>query len=91
MLEYTFLNSSPGKYGEAGSADYAATKSGTDMPLYKHLVLLTRRGSALMYGFTLSLKNEIVKIAPRARVNCVAPGWVRPEMPWASLHGAFAQ
>ncbi|KAJ7136045.1 NAD(P)-binding protein [Mycena epipterygia] len=33
--------------------------------------------SALMYGFTLSLKNEIVKIAPRGRVNCVAPGWVR--------------
>jgi NAD(P)-dependent dehydrogenase (short-subunit alcohol dehydrogenase family) len=30
-----------------------------------------------MYGFMLSLKNEIVKIAPRGRVNCVAPGWVR--------------
>ncbi|KAI0270426.1 NAD-P-binding protein [Gloeopeniophorella convolvens] len=36
--------------------------------------------SALMYGFTLSLKNEIVQIAPRARVNCVAPGWVRTPM-----------
>ena len=33
-----------------------------------------------MYGFTLSLKNEIVKIAPRARVNVVAPGWVRTPM-----------
>ncbi|KAJ3998418.1 NAD-P-binding protein [Lentinula boryana] len=33
--------------------------------------------SALMYGLTLTLKNEIVKIAPRGRVNCVAPGWVR--------------
>ncbi|CED83111.1 Molecular chaperone (DnaJ superfamily) [Phaffia rhodozyma] len=33
--------------------------------------------SALMNGFTLSLKNEIVKIAPLARVNVVAPGWVR--------------
>ncbi|KIJ25367.1 hypothetical protein M422DRAFT_172819 [Sphaerobolus stellatus SS14] len=33
--------------------------------------------SAMMYGFTLSLKNEIVKIAPRGRVNCVAPGWVK--------------
>ncbi|KAG7095407.1 hypothetical protein E1B28_006158 [Marasmius oreades] len=31
--------------------------------------------SAVMYGLTLSLKNEIVKIAPRGRVNCVAPGW----------------
>ncbi|KAF9269639.1 NAD(P)-binding protein [Marasmius fiardii PR-910] len=31
--------------------------------------------SAVMYGLTLSLKNEIVKIAPLGRVNCVAPGW----------------
>ncbi|KAH9028192.1 NAD-P-binding protein [Lactarius pseudohatsudake] len=36
--------------------------------------------SAMMYGLTLSLKNEIVQIAPRARVNCVAPGWVRTPM-----------
>lgn len=28
----------------------------------------------MMYGLALSLKNEIVKIAPRGRVNCVAPG-----------------
>jgi len=35
---------------------------------------------AMMYGFTLSLKNEIVKIAPRGRVNCVAPGWVKTPM-----------
>ncbi|KAF8189899.1 NAD(P)-binding protein [Mycena galopus ATCC 62051] len=54
-----FVGSTAGKYGEAGHADYAASKS------------------ALMYGFMLSLKNEIVKIAPRGRVNCVAPGWVR--------------
>ncbi|KAG6902652.1 hypothetical protein C0995_013777 [Termitomyces sp. Mi166 len=33
--------------------------------------------SALMYGFTLTLKNEIVKIAPKGRVNCIAPGWVK--------------
>jgi 3-oxoacyl-[acyl-carrier protein] reductase len=31
--------------------------------------------SAILYGLTLSLKNEIVRIAPRARVNAVAPGW----------------
>ncbi|KAK1224797.1 hypothetical protein PQX77_012281 [Marasmius sp. AFHP31] len=31
--------------------------------------------SGIMYGLTLSLKNEIVKVAPRGRVNCVAPGW----------------
>jgi NAD(P)-dependent dehydrogenase (short-subunit alcohol dehydrogenase family) len=33
-----------------------------------------------MYGLTLTLKNEIVHIAPRARVNCVAPGWVKTPM-----------
>ncbi|KIJ25372.1 hypothetical protein M422DRAFT_273694 [Sphaerobolus stellatus SS14] len=36
--------------------------------------------SGMMYGFTLSLKNEIVKIAPRGRANCVAPGWVKTPM-----------
>ncbi|KAI9434673.1 NAD-P-binding protein [Lactarius indigo] len=36
--------------------------------------------SAIMYGLTLSLKNEIVQITPRARVNCIAPGWVRTPM-----------
>lgn len=33
-----------------------------------------------MYGLTLTLKNEIVKIAPKGRVNCVAPGYVRTPM-----------
>jgi len=32
--------------------------------------------SALMYGFTRTLKNDIVKIVPRGRVNVVSPGWV---------------
>jgi len=32
---------------------------------------------AMMYGFTRSLKNEIVKIAPKGRVNCIAPGLTR--------------
>ncbi|KAJ7151118.1 NAD(P)-binding protein [Mycena filopes] len=54
-----FVGSTAGKYGEAGHADYAASKS------------------ALMYGLALSLKNEIVRIAPKGRINCVAPGWVR--------------
>lgn len=31
----------------------------------------------MMYGLTMSLKNEIVKIAPKGRVNCIGPGWVR--------------
>lgn len=39
----------------------------------------------MMYGLTLTLKNEIVKIAPKGRVNCVAPGWVRTPMAEAAL------
>ncbi|KAJ7770531.1 NAD(P)-binding protein [Mycena metata] len=57
-----FVGSAAGKYGEAGHADYATSKS------------------ALMYGLTLSLKNEIVKIAPKGRSNCVSPGWVKTAM-----------
>lgn len=32
--------------------------------------------SALMYGLVPTLKNEIVRVAPRGRVNSVNPGWV---------------
>lgn len=32
--------------------------------------------SALMYGLVPTLKNEIVDVAPRGRVNSVDPGWV---------------
>lgn len=31
--------------------------------------------AGLIYGFAKSLKNEICRIAPRGRVNVVAPGW----------------
>ncbi|KIP06769.1 hypothetical protein PHLGIDRAFT_106623 [Phlebiopsis gigantea 11061_1 CR5-6] len=41
--------------------------------------------SAMMYGLAMSLKNEIVKIAPSGRVNCVAPGWVRTPMATSAL------
>lgn len=54
-----FIGSTAGLFGEAGHADYAATKSG------------------LMAGFQLSLKNELVKLAPAGRVNAVNPGWTR--------------
>ena len=57
-----FVGSTAGKFGEAGNADYAASKS------------------AIMYGLTMTLKNEIVKIAPKGRVNCIAPGWVQTPM-----------
>jgi 3-oxoacyl-[acyl-carrier protein] reductase len=56
------IGSTAGQFGEAGHADYAASKS------------------ALIYGLTLSLKNEIVRIAPTGRVNAVCPGWTVTEM-----------
>lgn len=31
--------------------------------------------AAISYGFTKSLKNEIIHVAPLARVNTVCPGW----------------
>jgi 3-oxoacyl-[acyl-carrier protein] reductase len=36
--------------------------------------------SAIQVGLLLSLKNEIVRIAPRGRVNAVAPGWTYSPM-----------
>ncbi len=32
--------------------------------------------SGMIYGLMLSLKNELVRLAPRGRVNSVCPGWV---------------
>ncbi len=56
------VSSTAGLFGEAGHADYAATKS------------------ALASGLLNSLKNEIVRIAPRGRVNVVCPGWTATDM-----------
>ena len=36
--------------------------------------------SAIAYGLLLSLKNEVVRVAPNARVNVVAPGWTESPM-----------
>jgi 3-oxoacyl-[acyl-carrier protein] reductase len=36
--------------------------------------------SAITGGLLLSLKNEVVRIAPSARVNAVAPGWTESPM-----------
>lgn len=41
--------------------------------------------SAIVYGLLLSLKNEVVRIAPRARVNAVCPGWTESPMTRGSL------
>src|SRR6266540_1665676 len=51
------VGSTAGVFGEAGHADYAASKS------------------AIVGGILLSIKNEVVRVAPRARVNAVCPGW----------------
>jgi 3-oxoacyl-[acyl-carrier protein] reductase len=36
--------------------------------------------SALQVGLLLSLKNEVTRVAPLARVNAVAPGWTESPM-----------
>jgi 3-oxoacyl-[acyl-carrier protein] reductase len=36
--------------------------------------------SAVLQGLLLSLKNEVVRVAPMARVNAVAPGWTQTPM-----------
>jgi 3-oxoacyl-[acyl-carrier protein] reductase len=36
--------------------------------------------AAIAHGLLLSLKNEVVRTAPRARVNVVAPGWTASPM-----------
>jgi 3-oxoacyl-[acyl-carrier protein] reductase len=36
--------------------------------------------SAAITGLMLSLKNEIVRVAPGGRVNAVCPGWTRTDM-----------
>ncbi len=36
--------------------------------------------AAMAHGLTATLKNEIVRLAPRGRVNCVCPGWTRTPM-----------
>ncbi len=36
--------------------------------------------AAVTHGLTRTLKNEIVRLVPRGRVNCVCPGWVKTAM-----------
>ena len=38
-----------------------------------------------MYGLTPTLKNEIVLIAPKARVNSINPGWVATPLAESTL------
>jgi 3-oxoacyl-[acyl-carrier protein] reductase len=41
--------------------------------------------SAIVHGLLLSLKNEVVRMGSRARVNAVAPGWTESPMTRGSL------
>jgi 3-oxoacyl-[acyl-carrier protein] reductase len=41
--------------------------------------------SAVLGGLLLSLKNEIVRVAPLGRVNAVAPGWTQSPMTRTTL------
>jgi len=45
--------------------------------------------AAVQVGLLLSLKNEIVRIAPEARVNAVAPGWTYSPMTRGELDEEF--
>lgn len=45
--------------------------------------------SAIQVGLLLSLKNEIVRIAPGGRVNAVAPGWTYSPMTRGELDNAL--
>jgi 3-oxoacyl-[acyl-carrier protein] reductase len=47
--------------------------------------------SAIQVGLLLSLKNEIVRIAPRGRVNAVAPGWTFSPMTRGELDPAVVE
>ena len=47
--------------------------------------------AALQVGLLLSLKNEIVRIAPLARVNAVAPGWTYSPMTRGELDPALVE
>ena len=45
--------------------------------------------AAIQVGLLLSLKNEIVRVAPKARVNAVAPGWTYSPMTRGELDEEF--
>ena len=47
--------------------------------------------SAMQVGLLLSLKNEIVRIAPLGRVNAVAPGWTYSPMTRGALDPAVVE
>ncbi|MHC4318064.1 MAG: SDR family NAD(P)-dependent oxidoreductase [Planctomycetota bacterium] len=51
-----------------------------DIPHEAASIVLVGSTAALLYGLTRSLKNEIVRLVPRGRVNAVCPGWTDTPM-----------
>src|SRR4051795_12315718 len=47
--------------------------------------------SGIVHGLLLSLKNEIVRVAPRARVNAVCPGWTYSPMTRGEVNDAVLE
>lgn len=47
--------------------------------------------SAVVSGLLLSLKNEVVRVAPGARVNAVCPGWTVSPMTRSTLNDDLVQ
>jgi 3-oxoacyl-[acyl-carrier protein] reductase len=47
--------------------------------------------AAIQAGLLLSLKNEIVRVAPGGRVNAVAPGWTYSPMTRGELDDGFVE
>jgi 3-oxoacyl-[acyl-carrier protein] reductase len=47
--------------------------------------------AGIQVGLLLSLKNEMVRIAPRGRVNAVAPGWTYSPMTRGELEDEFVE
>jgi len=83
------VGSTAGKFGEAFHAGMCRFPRYASSTFHPHRVrafvcvcyadyAVTK--SAMMHGLLLSLKNEIIKTAPKGRINVVAPGWVRTPM-----------
>jgi 3-oxoacyl-[acyl-carrier protein] reductase len=47
--------------------------------------------AAIAYGLANSLKNEVIRDAPHARVNVVSPGWTPPPAKLAETDPALVQ
>ncbi|KAI0028948.1 NAD-P-binding protein [Vararia minispora EC-137] len=77
------INEDKGRFGDRAAVVLIGSTAGKFGETFNADYSATK--SAMMYGLTLSLKNEIVMIAPHGRVNCIAPGWVKTPMATEAL------